>query len=307
MITSGYSVRTHQGDQLAGNTLPHTERVNRALWQRFRAATAAARPRSSASQVLRTCIYWYLHHSDALPARPPRLPGEQPAGSSTTEANVRIARDYWEEFTVTAGDRGGRAAVLEDFMRWYAGDTDDLPARPRARRAARRPAAATADRGLRGTKVPGPDAGPRVADLITREMDLHGDPGPVTSAAPDQATLNALASAGLPPFLAWSARRVYFAVSAAGREGVASAPRKPQDHPEPPVTTAPGRGMFAASTRQLRQAQKVTQAQLAEAAGTSQPNIARLEGGRWDGTPEIRERIAKFLGRAVEAMEQGTV
>lgn len=46
-----------------------------------------------------------------------------------------------------------------------------------------------------------------------------------------------------------------------------------------------------------RKSAGLTQAQLSERAGISQPNIARLESGKYNPSVEFLERIAKALGK----------
>lgn len=51
---------------------------------------------------------------------------------------------------------------------------------------------------------------------------------------------------------------------------------------------------------QLRKEQGMTQVQLAEAADILQPNLARIENGRYGLTVDVLARIAKALGRNID-------
>ena len=51
---------------------------------------------------------------------------------------------------------------------------------------------------------------------------------------------------------------------------------------------------------QLRKQQGMTQAQLAEATGILQPNIARIEAGRYGITLDVLARIAQALGKHID-------
>lgn len=56
-------------------------------------------------------------------------------GKGTTRQTVRIDALLWQRFGNSAekADRD-RSALLREFVRWYVGDVDELPERPRRRR-----------------------------------------------------------------------------------------------------------------------------------------------------------------------------
>jgi transcriptional regulator with XRE-family HTH domain len=54
--------------------------------------------------------------------------------------------------------------------------------------------------------------------------------------------------------------------------------------------------------RVLRKRKKMTQAQLADLAGTSQPQIRKLEAGERKFTKEWADRLAPFLGVSPQAL-----
>lgn len=56
--------------------------------------------------------------------------------------------------------------------------------------------------------------------------------------------------------------------------------------------------------RQLRKQQGVSQVELAEKAGLSQPHIVRIEQGRYSVGLDILQAIAKALGCTVDMVEQ---
>lgn len=56
-----------------------------------------------------------------------------------TLRNIRIDDDLWERFAqavAVADPEGDRSKIIRRCIRWYIGDTDDMPPRPADRRPA---------------------------------------------------------------------------------------------------------------------------------------------------------------------------
>ncbi len=62
---------------------------------------------------------------------------------------------------------------------------------------------------------------------------------------------------------------------------------------------------LARRVRQLRVRRQLTQGELAELAGTKQPNIARLESGRAGPTLGFLEKVASALGAKLDVRLRG--
>jgi hypothetical protein len=54
------------------------------------------------------------------------------SGRGTERRHIRIDRELWDRFALSAEAQGrDRASLIRDFVRWHAGDPDaELPERP---------------------------------------------------------------------------------------------------------------------------------------------------------------------------------
>lgn len=60
-------------------------------------------------------------------------PGDQVAVEGTPFRRIRMPDDMWEKFAAAvqqAEPELDRSKVLREFVRWYLGETNDLPRRP---------------------------------------------------------------------------------------------------------------------------------------------------------------------------------
>lgn len=63
-------------------------------------------------------------------------PGDSLAAEGTPFRRIRMASEMWDKFAEAVAEAEpelDRSKVVREFIRWYTGDTDDLPRRPRAK------------------------------------------------------------------------------------------------------------------------------------------------------------------------------